>query len=898
MALSLVGCSERNVQIGFLDQSITGKPDFSVDSDMITVADSASSVAIKVSCSSAVTKMEVQNPQTLEWKNVTEVVSGLSWDCSTESEKTLDLPLNFVAPYVSPANPGDVVQSFSVRWYVLNEEQEIYVFNRSISLQFKAPALTVTSLPAINIAHYNNGGYRISGTCGDSLGTVHLSGPFSTIQIPCSGGRFEAVTGVQVSGSGSDVVTVDHYPSSPQQRAYARVESNVQIDLDAPVVGFTSPLHGDKFGVAYFGSKSTVTVEGECSESMAPVKIFVGGVESTQATCNMGLSFTAEVPVAEGSWELEASQTDSAGNVGAVSGPMITKDTVPPGAFSIQGVRAAGVGDVTLDNLLSDAGLVVVIGSAADAVSYTLEVRDLLGTVVCSSQTSNGLTFDFSSCVLQNSTGYKVVASAKDATDNVTVASNNNFNFTTQFPVPQVSRVYALVSGVQYTTGATVEIRVEYDRDIQVSGGYPVLPLNTGAAVTASSVMGDKRTLRFFYLVGPDQYAVKLDASETTLTNCSDCLTDLHNPAVRASLNLPQTLGSTLAAYNILIDSVAPAAPTLSLGPVLPYYTMTPELQFTTPADPSGVVVEVRIVERVTLDPVLDWGPVVTSPVSLPTTTPTLQPDTEYQVEIRAQDGLGNTGPSVTSFFRSFKCPDEFVYAYNSAMGIAPFCVGQFEAKGGHAVPRFVPDGLPEAKSHMDAINRCNSMGPGYNLISNTEWQAVAGLIVQDPLNWNGDRAINGDVFKGNTLTSSVQAAVLGDPYAPNLVGNGPLLRRTHHLPYGQVIWDFAGNAMEVVYDTDSNVYSPNYVMPSQTGIAPALDARYGTTEDCVTATGTSYCGFGKIDMSAAAPNAVIWRGGSANYGSATSVGIFAALRSGDSTAVPVNSGYRCVYHP
>lgn len=896
--MSLVACSERNVQIGFLNQGITGKPDFSVESDAISVSDSATSVAIKVACSSAVTKMEVQNPQTLEWKNVTEVVSGLNWDCSAESEKTLDLPLDFVAPYTSPSQPGDIVQSFNVRWYVVNQEQETYVFNRSLSLQFKAPTLAVISAPSINISHHTNGDYRVTGTCSDSQGTVRLSGPFSTIQVPCSGGQFEAVTGVQVGGSGTDVVIVDHIPSSVQPRTFARVEKDVLIDLDAPVVSFTSPLSGDKFGVAYFGSKSTITVEGECSESMAPVKIFVGGVESAQATCTMGLSFTAEVPVAEGSWELEATQEDSAGNVGAVTGPMITKDTIPPGAFSILGVRSSGVGDVTVDNVLSASGLMVSVGAAADAVNYTLEVRELGGTLVCNPQTLDKVTFDFSSCVLQNSSIYQVTALAKDDTHNVTLASNNNFNFTTQFPVPQINRVYSPVSVEEYTTGSTVQIRVEYDRDIQISGGYPGLALNTGVTVIASSLMPDKRTLQFYYSVGADQYAVKLDASGTTLVNCANCLVDLHNPVVAASLNLPQTFGNTLAAYNVLIDSVAPAAPTLSLGPVQPYYTMTPALQFTTPVDPSGVVVEARVVDVITLNLIRDWGPVVTSPVSLSTTAPTLQPDRDYQVEMRAKDGLGNTSPTVTSQFRSFKCPTEFVYVHNAAMGIAPFCVGQFEAKGGYGVPRFIPDGPPEANSHMEAINRCTSMGPGYNLISNTDWQAVAGLIAVDPLNWNGDRETNGDVFKGNTLTSTAQAAFLADPYFPNSVSNGPLLRRTHHLPYGQVIWDFSGNAMEVVYDTDNTVYSPNYLMPSQTGIAPALDLLYGTTEDCATAAATSYCGFGKIDMTASAANSVIWRGGATNYGSVTSVGIFAALRNGDSTSVPTNSGYRCIYRP
>ncbi|CAE80162.1 hypothetical protein AB1A81_10735 [Bdellovibrio bacteriovorus] len=896
-------CSERTLEMGFLDKTINGKGEFTIDNlsgaGTFELASTDDSVALSISCDRSIEKIEAENPQTKIWRDVTALASDAQVNCATEGKASFKLPLEYIFPYSAPAAAGDVVHDFQIRWYVKNLEGETYVFNRTLSLVIFAPNVTL-SADSINIVKLGDQNYEVSGTCQIDGGVVSLTGPFDggSQSANCSGGVFAVVVTLKNNlADGVTSISVNHMATGAY-RVFGFEQKDVLVDVTVPEVVITSPTANTKFTQSAVNADGTITVRGTCSEDLLPVKVNIDAVVR-DVTCSSVRTFVADVAVSNGMPAVQAMQTDAAGNPGYAAGVNIIVDLVGPGAFTITGVRTMAGADVTADGFLRDKGPVIDFTMPSDFDHIEAFIKDSTGTTTICERSIAASAVDLSSCVLAQSTTYTIYAMAVDVNGNKTAASNNGFIFTTQFPVPQITRVYAAFPGAHFGSGTTVLVRVEYDRELRVVGGVmPGIVLNTGVLVTAVSLQADLRTLQFSYVVLPGNYAFPLGVSSTTFSGCTGCLVDRANDVVQASMTLPADAGANgLKASNVKVDALGPSnPPSFTLGAVAPLYTEAPLVNFTFPSDPDVLTAELRLQQLSNGAILRDWSEVA-SPVKFSSLSTPLQPGLTYSLSLRLKDPMGNYSSTLTNNFVAFSCPPDFVYVHNAGIVASPFCIGQYEAKNdGSARPRFIADHVPESLSNMGAVSRCSSLGAGYDLVTNSEWRAVADLIAKQAGNWASGTYGSGLLHRGNNQSGSPVSATGGDVCAPNTaLCASNALRRTHSLPYGQTIWDFAGNAMEAIKDTNGINYNPAYVYPAQ-NTGDALNLAFGTTAvTCSGVGGPEYCGFGKIDFSNSAVTGV-WRGG--GTGDGNSAGVFSAKRAADVTSVLTNGGYRCVYHP
>lgn len=151
------------------------------------------------------------------------------------------------------------------------------------------------------------------------------------------------------------------------------------------------------------------------------------------------------------------------------------------------------------------------------------------------------------------------------------------------------------------------------------------------------------------------------------------------------------------------------------------------------------------------------------------------------------------------------------------------FCLSTFEMKiknedNGNTyyikrdIPESRPEGTPWVNINRDqAIAECQSLGVGYDLISNDEWQATAKNLESNPKNWTSGEVGKQMMYRGHSdypEEGSLAVSDITDPYngtnntENEIWGEGKEQRRTLYLSDGQVLWDFAGNVREWVKDS------------------------------------------------------------------------------------------------
>ena len=218
-------------------------------------------------------------------------------------------------------------------------------------------------------------------------------------------------------------------------------------------------------------------------------------------------------------------------------------------------------------------------------------------------------------------------------------------------------------------------------------------------------------------------------------------------------------------------------------------------------------------------------------------------------------------------------------------------CYEEYDSEIMKAVSR--PDGIPwraitrggdrdfirfiEGDTEYDgAIEVCRDLTNDdfeYHLIKNSEWQSIARNIEKNPLNWSKGKVGDGDINRGHNGTLSqhefsiLPASTDDDPNFGTLNNNLHKYKRTHTLSNGEVIWDFAGNALEFVYadlwdmsvsiknkldhepgfleDFMKNIYGSNGEYPTDLGDFDFNDNDYGT----VLRGGTYFSGAGIYSM-------------------------------------------------
>jgi formylglycine-generating enzyme required for sulfatase activity len=221
------------------------------------------------------------------------------------------------------------------------------------------------------------------------------------------------------------------------------------------------------------------------------------------------------------------------------------------------------------------------------------------------------------------------------------------------------------------------------------------------------------------------------------------------------------------------------------------------------------------------------------------------------------------------------------------------FCIMTYEMKNRGGQPISAASGLPWV--HIDrhqADLECSSLGAGYGLTTNSQWQRIARNIESLSRNWSEGEVGRGLISRGNS------DGIYPQPVA---IKSGPdtnadwLHRRSHFLSNGHFIWDLAGNVAEWVLSDDGfdsslrvlglREYSDQVFMlkPSKIirrSLAPL--GNYNSTHGM----GQNYGGLGQA----------IIRGGGWNYGANAGI-YYSSLNISPDTEAPY-LGARCVWVP
>ncbi|MEZ5542155.1 MAG: hypothetical protein R3F42_08930 [Pseudomonadota bacterium] len=238
------------------------------------------------------------------------------------------------------------------------------------------------------------------------------------------------------------------------------------------------------------------------------------------------------------------------------------------------------------------------------------------------------------------------------------------------------------------------------------------------------------------------------------------------------------------------------------------------------------------------------------------------------------------------------------------------------------------------------ALEACQSLGAGYDLISNDQWQTIARNIEMVNTNW-AENVIGGtssgsigtdanQINQGHSeqLLNQTLAAATDD--SAGCVGTGQALnpgaddscpggwnirKRTHALSNGAVIWDFSGNAEEWVRDTNpdadfgveaffSQVTDLSHAMAhalkgGTTAAARNAKAQFGPMGDYTSLNSGNYGGLGKGLLDAGGYGyPVIARGGSVFDPDLGATGIFAMNGWNTTIDRSERQSFRCAYIP
>ncbi len=249
LLLFLAACSDPKIEVGVLNKIAKNKAEFKVinaigEGDMLPDA-TDSAIPIEISCTSTVEMMEIQNPQTKEWKKISDLVAGAAFSCGSGNSLKFNLPLTHVAPYSAPTTAGDRRQDFQIRWMVKNMYGETSVYYRTLSALFQAPTVSLVASD-INIANTSPGQYAVSGSCSLEGGEVAIEGAplSSSVKGICSSGSYRVVVNVDAAlVDGGSALKVQHY-TGDSYRAYAEAVKNILIDRTAPTLNISSPADG------------------------------------------------------------------------------------------------------------------------------------------------------------------------------------------------------------------------------------------------------------------------------------------------------------------------------------------------------------------------------------------------------------------------------------------------------------------------------------------------------------------------------------------------------------------------------------------------------------------------------------------------------------------------------
>ena len=241
-----------------------------------------------------------------------------------------------------------------------------------------APVVKITSPTSGEVVTSSSLG--VQGTCSNGL-SVELSGGGlkGSQSVSCSNGMFQA-TVVFSAGDGNKNFSARQVNSDGLSGSGS---ISVTVDTTAPVLIMTSPKAGDIVGIA-------ANIQGTC-EGNRNVTVS-GDIKSTaMAACQFGVFQTSVTfSSGDGSKNLVAEQTDSAGNTGRAT-VLVVKDSRAPSltftspaalsTFVDSQLEVKGACESNLAVVLSGQGLVtgMQVNCASSVFSATVNITDGLG---------------------------------------------------------------------------------------------------------------------------------------------------------------------------------------------------------------------------------------------------------------------------------------------------------------------------------------------------------------------------------------------------------------------------------------------------------------------------------------------------------------------------------------
>lgn len=316
---------------------------------------------------------------------------------------------------------------------------------------------------------------------------------------------------------------------------------------------------------------------------------------------------------------------------------------------------------------------------------------------------------------------------------------------------------------------------------------------------------------------------------------------------VMRSVDNAGNYSSEVSSLDWTVDTTPPSAPGAITTGVVPlnFNQATPTFTFTNSTDAasglSHYVIEIRKQSDSSVVKAYTKATGNGSGLSYSEDVDFLTSGETYYANIKAVDMAGNqsTPTQALTPWVAISCPTNFIEVpANPPYTSSGLCVAKYEMKvsyndntpvnDGRGVtyldvslykPESRPSGTPWTRLTFSEVqSECLSMGAGYRLIKNQEWDAIANDIINQTSNWsnnklrsgNSDGVIDANALNdGWTFVNSLQllAASFDDSngYAgtgnnsSQIYGSGGEQNRTFILSNGEVIWDLAGNAREHV---------------------------------------------------------------------------------------------------
>jgi len=338
---------------------------------------------------------------------------------------------------------------------------------KSVIVDLTAPAVGLTQVngTARTFPYLTNASVTtVGGTCGTAAGdstTINVAVTGAGTQAGaanCSGGTWTFAASPSLSTSGTYSITATQLDAATNVGTSGA--QSVTLDTTAPVVTLTT-VNGNAATFPLSTNATATTVGGACgtaSGDSATVTVAVTGAstQSGTATCNSGAwtrTFATSLS-ANGTYNVTATQTDTAGNTGSSGTKAITVDKTAPAVTLTQVNGSARTFPLSINATVTTIG-----GACGTASGDTSSVA----VTVTGASTQNGIatcsgaswTFTLASS-LSASGAYNVSATQTDTAGNTGSTGSKAITVDKTAPTIALTQANGSARTFPWTTNATV----------------------------------------------------------------------------------------------------------------------------------------------------------------------------------------------------------------------------------------------------------------------------------------------------------------------------------------------------------------------------------------------------------------------------------------------------------